>query len=66
MTQPIDEVLALLHDGFERSVERLSALLRIPSIGTDPAYQAATREAANKLARRALSIDRIAATITSQ
>lgn len=51
MTQPIDQVQAHLRDGFERSVERLSALLRIPSIGTDPAFQAQTLEAANWLVR---------------
>ena len=51
MTLPIDEVQAHLRDGFGRSVERLSALLSIPSIGTDPAYQAATLEAANWLVR---------------
>ncbi|MDH3660122.1 MAG: M20/M25/M40 family metallo-hydrolase [Alphaproteobacteria bacterium] len=51
MTLPVDEIQARLRDGFDHSVERLSALLRIPSIGTDPAYQAATREAANWLVR---------------
>ncbi|MEM9626856.1 MAG: M20/M25/M40 family metallo-hydrolase, partial [Pseudomonadota bacterium] len=51
MTQPIDRVQAHLRDGFEQSVERLSALLRIPSIGTDPAYKAETLEAANWLVR---------------
>ena len=52
MTQPIDQVQAHLRDGFEQSVERLSALLRIPSIGTDPAYQAETLQAANWLVSR--------------
>ncbi|MGI9418658.1 MAG: dipeptidase [Geminicoccaceae bacterium] len=51
MTLPMDQVEAYLRDGFEQSVERLSALLRIPSIGTDPAYQAQTREAAAWLVR---------------
>ena len=51
MTLPMDQVEAYLHDGFEQSVERLSAFLRIPSIGTDPAYQAQTLEAAAWLVR---------------
>ena len=51
MTLPIDDIKAHLRDGFDQSVERLSALLRIPSIGTDPAYQAATLEAANWMVR---------------
>lgn len=51
MTLPVDEIRARLIDGFDRSVERLSALLRIPSIGTDPAYQASTLEAAEWLVR---------------
>ena len=51
MTLPIDAIKAQLIDGFDRSVERLSALLRIPSIGTDPAFQASTLEAAEWLVR---------------
>ncbi|MEZ5935679.1 MAG: M20/M25/M40 family metallo-hydrolase [Alphaproteobacteria bacterium] len=51
MTLPVDEIKAHLKDGFEQSVERLSALLRIPSIGTDPAYQAETLAAATWLVR---------------
>lgn len=51
MTLPIDEIKVHLKDGLDQSVERLSALLRIPSIGTDPAYQTATLEAANWLVR---------------
>jgi len=49
MNLPVDDIQAHLKDGFDQSVERLSALLRIPSIGTDPAYQAETLEAANWL-----------------
>lgn len=51
MTLPVDEIKTYLDDGFDRSVERLFTLLRIPSIGTDPAYQAATLEAAKWLVR---------------
>ncbi len=51
MTLPVDDIQAHLRDGFDQSVERLSALLRIPSIGTDPAYQTETLEAANWLVR---------------
>lgn len=49
MSLPIDNIKTYLESGFDRSVERLSDLLRIPSIGTDPAYQAETREAADWL-----------------
>ena len=51
MTLPVPDIQAHLRDGFDQSVERLSALLRIPSIGTDPAYQTETLEAANWLVR---------------
>ncbi|MGI9505865.1 MAG: M20/M25/M40 family metallo-hydrolase, partial [Geminicoccaceae bacterium] len=51
MTLPVDDIQTHLRDGFDQSVERLSALLRIPSIGTDPAYQTETLEAANWLVR---------------
>lgn len=49
MNLPIDAVKAHVRDGFDQSVERLAALLRIPSIGTDPDYKAQTLEAANWL-----------------
>ena len=51
MSLPIDAIKTHVKDGFDQSVERLSALLRIPSIGTDPAYQADTLEAADWLVR---------------
>lgn len=51
MSLPINDIKAHLKDGFEQSVERLSSLLRIPSIGTDPAFEAETLEAANWLVR---------------
>lgn len=51
MTLPIDKIKAHITGGIDRSVERLSDLLRMPSIGTDPAYKASTLEAANWLVR---------------
>ena len=51
MPLPIDDIQAHLRSRFDQSVERLSSLLRIPSIGTDPAYQADTLAAANWLVR---------------
>jgi acetylornithine deacetylase/succinyl-diaminopimelate desuccinylase-like protein len=51
MSLPIDAIKTHLRDGFDQSVVRLADLLRIPSIGTDPAYQADTLEAANWLVR---------------
>ncbi|MEM7045607.1 MAG: hypothetical protein AAF543_22580, partial [Pseudomonadota bacterium] len=51
MNLPVDDILVHLNEGLGQSVERLSQLLRIPSIGTDPAYQAQTLEAANWLVR---------------
>jgi len=51
MTLPLSAIHAHLKDGFDQSVERLSALLSIPSIGTDPAFQSQTLEAANWIVR---------------
>ena len=42
-------ILARLDDGLDASLDRLSAWLEIPSIGTDPAYNAQTRAAAEWL-----------------
>ncbi len=39
-------VLNKLEESFDQAVGRLQDVLRIPSIGTDPAYQAATEKAA--------------------
>jgi acetylornithine deacetylase/succinyl-diaminopimelate desuccinylase-like protein len=44
--------LALAGEGFEDSIERLRELLRIPSVGTDPAYDPDTRRCAQWLADR--------------
>jgi acetylornithine deacetylase/succinyl-diaminopimelate desuccinylase-like protein len=46
MTLPLDPVLSHLSHGLERSIERWKDLLRIPSIGADPAYDHDTRRAA--------------------
>ena len=49
-TDPLARVLATLDDGAEASLERLFALLRVPSISTDPAYAEACGQAARLLA----------------
>lgn len=46
----LDSVLACLDLNLDRSVERLSDLMRIPSISTDPAYAGDCRRAAEWLA----------------
>jgi acetylornithine deacetylase/succinyl-diaminopimelate desuccinylase-like protein len=46
---PVDPVLRHLEQDFDNSVERYLALLRIPSISTDPAYRAETRRAGQSL-----------------
>ena len=46
----LDAVLAKIDADLPEAVERLSALLRIPSISTDPAYAAECRRAADWLA----------------
>ncbi len=48
----VEPVLAEVERSFERSVDRLVELLRIPSVGTDPAFDADTRRAAAWLADR--------------
>jgi acetylornithine deacetylase/succinyl-diaminopimelate desuccinylase-like protein len=47
---PVDPVLRYLEQDFGGAVERYSALLRIPSISTDPAYRSETRRAGQSLA----------------
>ena len=42
----VGRALARAEQGFDASVERLKDLLRIPSVGTDPAYAADTRRCA--------------------
>ena len=46
----LDRVLAAIDDGLDASLERLFALLRIPSVSTDPAFAGDCREAADWLA----------------
>lgn len=45
----LEQVLARLEAGRDQSLARLKAILRLPSIGTDPAYQAETRACAEWL-----------------
>lgn len=56
MTLPLEEVQTQLRNEFDQSVERLKALLRIPSIGTDPAFKAQTLEAAGWMVETLRSI----------
>lgn len=50
MTAPLDAVLVRLDSGREAALDRLIALLKIPSISTDPAYAAECARAADWLA----------------
>lgn len=50
MSDALAPVLQRLRDDFDGAVQRLSALLRIPSISTDPQYRPQTRAAADLLA----------------
>ena len=52
----LDRALAAADDGLEKSLERLFALLKIPSISTDPAYRHGCREAADWLKRDLASL----------
>ncbi|WP_420392547.1 dipeptidase [Acuticoccus sp.] len=45
----LDAILSRIDDDLDESLERLFAFLRIPSISTDPAYDAACRDAATWL-----------------
>ena len=49
MSLPLEPVLAHLEAGLDASIERWKDLLRIPSIGTDPAHRGDTRRAADWL-----------------
>ena len=49
MTQPLDDVLAKIDADFDRSVDRLCDLLRIPSVSTDAKYAGDVRRAADWL-----------------
>ncbi len=56
MSDRLDPVLRQLDADREAAVERLCALLRIPSISTDPEYSSQTRQAAELLADDLASI----------
>jgi acetylornithine deacetylase/succinyl-diaminopimelate desuccinylase-like protein len=56
MTAPLAVTLAHIERDLENSLERLFALLRIPSISTDPAFKAQCRTAADWLARELSSL----------
>ena len=49
MSLPLEPVLAHLEANLESAIERWKELLRIPSVGTDPAHRADTRRAADWL-----------------
>jgi acetylornithine deacetylase/succinyl-diaminopimelate desuccinylase-like protein len=51
MTAPLAATLAHIDGDLDNSLERLFALLRIPSISTDPTFKAECRTAADWLAR---------------
>ena len=59
MSLPLEAVLAHLETNLDASIERWKELLRIPSVGTDPARHADTRRAAEWLVEqlRALGFD---------
>ena len=52
----VERALSCAQADFEGSVERLKALLRLPSIGTDPAYNSETRAAAQWLSGELVSL----------
>ncbi len=52
----LNDVLAAVDAGFDASVSRLSELLRIPSVSTDPAYRTDCLKAADWTARQLASI----------
>lgn len=45
--QRLEEVLSAIDAGFDDSIDRLSAILRIPSISTDPAHDEDVKAAAD-------------------
>jgi hypothetical protein len=58
MPRPLEPVLARLDAKRAAAIERWKELLRIPSIGTDPANAADTRRA-RAMARRPAALDRL-------
>jgi acetylornithine deacetylase/succinyl-diaminopimelate desuccinylase-like protein len=57
MSLPLEPVLAHLEGDLEVSIERWKALLRIPSVGTDPAHDGDTRRAAEWLVEELRAMD---------
>jgi acetylornithine deacetylase/succinyl-diaminopimelate desuccinylase-like protein len=57
MSLPLEPVLAHLEGDLEASIERWKALLRIPSVGTDPAHDGDTRRAAEWLVEELRAMD---------
>ncbi|MGH6903781.1 MAG: M20/M25/M40 family metallo-hydrolase [Geminicoccaceae bacterium] len=57
MSLPLEPVLAHLEGDLEASIERWKALLRIPSVGTDPAHDGDTRRAAEWLVEQLRAMD---------
>jgi acetylornithine deacetylase/succinyl-diaminopimelate desuccinylase-like protein len=55
-SRPVDQVLAAVDSGLDQSLERLFALLRIPSVSTDSAYAAHCAAAADWLVQDLASI----------
>jgi acetylornithine deacetylase/succinyl-diaminopimelate desuccinylase-like protein len=53
---PLDGVLAAIDRDIDKSLERLFALLRIPSVSTDPAFAGECQKAANWLAKELSSL----------
>ena len=51
MSAAVDKVIRRLDAEFKPAVERLTQLLRIPSVSTDPAFRAETRRAADFIAK---------------
>ena len=52
----LDDVLSRIDDDLPQAMERLSAVLRMPSISTDPAYEEACDKAADWLVADLASI----------
>ncbi|MGH6895816.1 MAG: M20/M25/M40 family metallo-hydrolase [Geminicoccaceae bacterium] len=57
MSLSLEPVLAHLEGNLEASIERWKALLRIPSVGTDPAHDGDTRRAAEWLVEQLRAMD---------
>jgi acetylornithine deacetylase/succinyl-diaminopimelate desuccinylase-like protein len=68
MSLPLEPVLARLEASLDAAIERWKDLLRIPSIGTDPAHRSDTRRAADWLVEQlqALGFDAAARDTTGQ